>query len=105
MAENQLGNTRTFRRSITSADGTGIIEILNCANAFAEYDLLSASYYLGKSFYLEALSGAIYLPSYQEAPYPDIYPEMSAAEKIAAMLAIEKDYPFVGLSFHARKGT
>ncbi|EGK89282.1 hypothetical protein D0A34_23625 [Microcoleus vaginatus PCC 9802] len=105
MAENQLENTRTFRRSITSADGTGIIEILNCANAFAEYDPLSASYYLGKSFYLEALSGAIYLPSYQEAPYPDIYPEMSAAEKIAAMLAIEKGYPFVGLSFHARKGT
>jgi hypothetical protein len=37
MAENELNNTRTFRRSITAADGTGIIEILNCANAFAEY--------------------------------------------------------------------
>jgi len=104
MAENQLENTRTFRRNITSVNGTGIIEILNCANVFAEYDFLSASYYLGKSFYLEALSGAIYLPSYQEAPYPDIYPEMSAAEKIAAMLVVEKDYPFVGLRFHARKG-
>ncbi|MEG4066252.1 hypothetical protein QUA42_02670 [Microcoleus sp. Pol11C2] len=105
MSENQLENTRTFRRSITSADGTGIIEILNCGTAFAEYDPLAVSYYLGKSFYLEALSGAIYLPSYQEAPYPDIYPEMNAAEKIAAMLAIEKDYPFVGLRFHARKGS
>ncbi|NQE37531.1 hypothetical protein [Microcoleus asticus] len=105
MAENQLENTKTFRRSITATDGTGIIEILNCAEAFAEYDTLSTSYYLGKSFYLEALSGAIYLPSYQQAPYPEIFPEMNAAEKIAAMLAVEEDYPFVGLRFHAKKGS
>jgi hypothetical protein len=104
MAENQLENSRTFRRSITSADGTGIIEILNCANAFTEYDPLSTSYYLGKSFYLEALSGAIYLPSFQQAPYPQIFPEMNSAEKIAAMLAIEEEYPFLGLRFHAKKG-
>jgi len=62
-------------------------------------------YYLGKSFYLEALSGAIYLPSMQQAPYPEIFPEMNSAEKIAAMLAIEEDYPFLGLRFHAKKGT
>ncbi|MEG4032205.1 MULTISPECIES: hypothetical protein [unclassified Microcoleus] len=105
MAENQLENTRSFRRSITSADGTGVIEILNCASVFAEYDPLSISYYLGKSFYLEALSGAIYLPSYQQAPFPEIFPEMNSAEKIAAMLAVEEDYPFVGLRFHARKGS
>jgi hypothetical protein len=59
MGENQLENTRTFRRSITAADGTGIIEILNCADSFAEYADLASSYYLGKSFYLEALTGAI----------------------------------------------
>ncbi|MEG4121762.1 hypothetical protein QUA43_30360 [Microcoleus sp. N9_B4] len=105
MAENQLENTKTFRRSITAADGTGIIEILNCANSFAEYDALSNSYYLGRSFYLEAFSGAIYLPSLQQAPYPEIFPEMNSAEKIAAMLTIEEEYPFLGLRFHARKGT
>ena len=105
MAENQLENTRTFRRSITAADGTGIIEILNCADSFAEYEPLAASYYLGKNFYLEALSGAIYLPSYQQAPFADLYPEMSAAEKIAALLKIEENFPFVGLRFHAKKGT
>ncbi|MEG4944636.1 hypothetical protein [Microcoleus sp. F4-D5] len=105
MAENQLENTKTFRRSITSADGTGIIEILNCADSFAEYSALSNSYYLGKSFYLEAFSGAVYLPSYQQAPFPEIFPEMNAAEKIAAMLAIEEEYPFTGIRFHARKGT
>ena len=104
MGENQLENARTFRRTITAADGTGIIEILNCADSFAEYDL-SATYYLGKSFYLEALSGAIYLPSYQQAPFAELYPEMNAAEKIAALLKIEENYPFVGLRFHARKGS
>ncbi|WP_293158288.1 MULTISPECIES: hypothetical protein [unclassified Microcoleus] len=104
MAENKLENTRTFRRTVTSADGTGIIEILNCADAFAEYNSLVNSHHLGRSFYLEALSGAIDLPSFKRAPYPDIYPEMTAAEKIAAMLAIEEDYPFVGVRFHARKG-
>jgi len=104
MAENQLENTRTFRRSITAADGTGIIEILNCADSFAEYDPLATSYYLGKNFYLEALSGAIYLPSYQKAPFAELYPEMNAAERIAALLEIEENYPFVGIRFHARKG-
>jgi len=104
MAQNQIENTKTFRRSITSVDGTGIIEILNCADAFAEYADLSTSYYLGKSFYLEALSGAIYLPSLQKAPFPEIFPEMNSAEKIAAMLEIEEAYPFLGLRFHARKG-
>ena len=105
MAENQIENTRTFRRSITAADGTGIIEILNCGDCFAEYADLASSYHLGKSFYLEALSGAIYLPSYQQAPFAEIFPEMNAAEKIAALLEIEENYPFVGLRFHARKGT
>jgi len=105
MGQNQIENTRTFRRSITAADGTGIIEILNCADTFGEYADLASSYHLGKSFYLEALSGAIYLPSYQEAPYAKLYPEMDAAERIAALLEIENNYPFVGLRFHARKGT
>src|SRR6476661_2778504 len=105
MAENKLENTRTFRRTITAADGTGIIEIMNCAEYFAEYADLSATYHLGKNFYLEALSGAIYLPSYQQAPFAEFFPEMNSAEKIAALLRIEEDYPFVGLRFHARKGT
>jgi len=105
MAQNQIENARTFRRTITAADGTGIIEILNCADSFAEYADLANSYYLGKSFYLEALSGAIYLPSYQQAPFAELFPEMNAAEKIAALLKIEENYPFVGLQFHAKKGT
>jgi hypothetical protein len=105
MGENQLENARRFSRSITATDGTEIIEILNCSQAFAEYEDLSLTYYLGKSFYLEALSGAIHLPSYQQAPFPETYPEMNSAEKIAAMLVVEEGYPFVGLRFHARKGT
>jgi hypothetical protein len=104
MSNNSLEGTRTFRRAITSADGTGIIEILNCAEAFTVYSSLESTYFLERSFYLEALSGAVYLPSLQTAPFPDIYPEMTAAEKIAAMIKIEEDYPFLGLRFHARKG-
>ena len=105
MGQNQLENGRTFRRTITAADGTGIIEILNCADSFAEYADLANSYYLGRSFYLEALSGAIYLPSYQQAPFAELFPGMNAAERIAALLKIEEEYPFVGLRFHAKKGT
>src|SRR5919202_2874979 len=105
MGQNQIENARTFRRTITATDGTGIMEILNCADSFAEYADLASSYYLGRSYYREALSGAIYLPSYQQAPFAELYPEMNAAEKIAALLKIEEDYPFVGLRFHARKGS
>jgi hypothetical protein len=105
MGENQLENTRRFSRSITATDGTEIIEILDCSQVFAEYEDLSLTYYLGKNFYLEALSGAIHLPSFQKAPFPETYPEMNSAEKIAAMLVVEEAYPFVGLRFHARKGT
>jgi hypothetical protein len=105
MSENQLSGTRSFRRSITSSDGTNIIEILSCAEVFASYSTLEATYFIERSFYLEAFSGAIYLPSLAKAPFPELYPEMNSAEKIAAMLAIEEEYPFLGLRFHARKGT
>ena len=52
MAENQIENTRTFRKMITASDGTGIIQILSAADSFAEYAELSARYILGRSFYL-----------------------------------------------------
>jgi hypothetical protein len=104
MAENQLENTRTFRRTITAADGTGIIQILNVADSFAEYAELSAQYILGRQFFLEALTAAIHLPSLQEAPYAELFPEMNSAERMAALMEIEESYPFVGLRFHARKG-
>jgi hypothetical protein len=103
MAE-KLENTQTFRKTITAADGTGIIEILNVSEAFSEYANLANSYYIGKQFYLEALTAAIHLPSYQPAPYAALYPEMDAAEKIAVLQDIEENYPFVGVRFHARKG-
>jgi hypothetical protein len=105
MSNNILSGTRTFRRSITSSDGTNIIEILNCSEAFASYAALESTYFVEKSFYLEALSGAIYLPSLMQAPFPELYPEMNSAEKIAEMLKVEERYPFLGLRFHARKSS
>jgi hypothetical protein len=105
MAQNQIENTRTFRRTITAADGTGIIPLVSAADSFAEYSELSARYILGKSFFLEALTAAVHLPSMQQAPYAALLPEMNAAERMAVLLEIEEDYPFVGVRFHARKGT
>jgi len=105
MAENKLSGTRTFRRSITETDGTNIVEILRCSDVFAQYSSLEPTYFLGRSFYLEALSGAVHIPSKKAAPYANIYPEMNAAEKIAALMEVENKFPFVGLRFHARKGT
>jgi hypothetical protein len=52
MSQNQIENTRTFRRTITAADGTGIIQILSAADSFAEYAELSSRYILGKSFFI-----------------------------------------------------
>jgi hypothetical protein len=66
---------------------------------------LSSRYIIGKSFYLEALTGAIHLPSIRQAPFPKVFPEMNAAERIAAAIEIETEYPFIGLRFHARKGS
>ena len=105
MGQNQIENTRTFRRTITAADGTEIIPLVSAASAFAEYAELSNRYILGKSFFLEALTAAIHLPSMQQAPYAAFLPEMNAAERIAVLLEIEEEYPFVGVRFHAQKGT
>lgn len=105
MGQNQIENTRTFRKSITAADGTEIIQILSAADSFSEYAELSNRYLMGRSFFLEALTAAIHLPSYQPAPFPEYFPEMNSAERIAALLEIEESYPFVGVRFHARKGT
>ncbi len=104
MGENQIENTRTFRRTITAADGTEIIPLLSAADSFAEYAELSARYILGKSFFLEAITAAVHLPSYQQAPYAELLPEMNAAERMAALFEIEENYPFIGFRFHARKG-
>jgi len=104
MGQNQIENTRTFRRTITAADGTEIIPLLSVADSFAEYSELSARYVLGKSFYLEAITAAVHLPSMQKAPYAALFPEMNAAERMAVLLEIEEEYPFLGVSFHARKG-
>jgi len=103
MAQNQIENTWTFRRTITAAD-TGIIQILSAADSFAEYSELSAGYILGKNFFLEAITAAVHLPSMQQAPYAALFPEMNAAERMAVLLEIEEEYPFVGVRFHARKG-
>jgi len=105
MAQNQIENTRTFRRTITAADGTGIIPLLTVADSFAEYSDLSARYILGKSFFLEAITASVHLPSMQQAPYAALLPEMNAAERMAVLQEIEENYPYVGLRFHARKGT
>ena len=105
MGQNQIENTRTFRRTITAADGIEIIQILSAADSFGEYSDLTARYILGRSFFLEALTAAVHLPSYQQAPFAKLLPEMDAAEKIAALLEIEESYPFVGVRFHARKGS
>jgi len=40
----------------------------------------------------------------QQAPYAALFPEMNAAERMAVLLEIEEEYPFVGVRFHARKG-
>jgi hypothetical protein len=104
MAENQIENTRTFRRTITAADGTGIIQLLSVADSFAEYAELSAQYILGRQAFLEVLTAAIHLPSLEKAPYAELFPEMNSAERMAALMEIEESYPFVGLRFHARKG-
>lgn len=104
MPENQLGNTDTFSKRITAADGTEIIEVLRVADVYAEYASLSSTYHVGKNFYLEAFSGAVYLPSFEKAPFPEIFVEMNAAEKIAAMLKIEEEFPFIGLKFYCKKG-
>ena len=105
MGQNQIENTRTFRRTITAVDGTGIIQILSAADSFAEYAELSSRYVLGRSFYLEAITASVDLPSYQRAPYAELFPEMNSAERLAALFEIEEKYPFIGFRFHARKGS
>jgi hypothetical protein len=105
MAKNQLGNTDNFARVITAADGTGIIEVLRCEDFFRSYvEALENTYELGYNFYLEAFSGAAYLPSIAEAPFPEIFPEMNGAEKTAVLIKLEKDYPYIGVQFHCKKG-
>jgi hypothetical protein len=105
MEKNQIENTQTFRRTITAADGTEIIEILDCSASFLEYYDLASSHHIGKSFYLEAILASVHLPSLQQAPFAKLFPEMSADERIAALMEIEESYPFLGLRFHAKKGS
>lgn len=53
--------------------------------------------------FLESIRLDIYLPSFDKAPFPEIYPEMSAAEKNVALMETEKKAPKTGIAFYRRK--
>jgi hypothetical protein len=59
---------------------------------------------VGKSFYLEAITAAIHLPSLQQAPYAALTPEMDASQRMAVLTEIEENYPYLGFRLHAKKG-
>jgi len=104
MGQNQLENSDNFSSTITAANGTGIIEVLSCASYFEQYTDLSGTYHTGKTFFLEAFSGAAHLPSLAEAPFPELFPEMNSAERIAATIKIEEEFPYIGVKFYCKKG-
>jgi hypothetical protein len=55
------------------------------------------------STFLESLRLDIYLPSFNKAEFPAIYPEMSAAEKAVEMMKVEAKSPKCGLAFYRKR--
>ena len=55
------------------------------------------------STFLESLRLDIYLPSFDKAGFPEIFPEMSAAEKAVEMMKIEGKAPKTGIAFYRKK--
>lgn len=54
---------------------------------------------------LEAIRLDVYLPSFDKAAFPEIFPEMSAAEKNVELMKTENKYPKTGLAFYRRPNT
>ncbi len=55
------------------------------------------------STFLESLRLDIYLPSFNKAGFPEIFPEMSAAEKSVELMKIESKAPKTGLAFYRKR--
>ncbi|MEL7038660.1 MAG: hypothetical protein AAFO04_24055 [Cyanobacteria bacterium J06592_8] len=49
---------------------------------------------------IESIRLDVYLPSFTKAPFPEIYPEMSAAEKNVELMKTEQKAPKTGLAFY-----
>ena len=57
------------------------------------------------STFLESLRLDIYLPSFDKAAFPEIFPEMSAAEKNVELMKVEARSPKTGLAFYRKRVT
>ncbi|MEL7039714.1 MAG: hypothetical protein AAFO04_29530 [Cyanobacteria bacterium J06592_8] len=55
--------------------------------------------------FLESIRLDVYLPSFDKAPFPDIYPEDSAAEKNVKLMKVEAKAPKCGIAFYRKKSS
>ena len=55
--------------------------------------------------FLESIRLDVYLPSFDKAGFPEVFPEMSAAEKNQSLLNVEQAYPKTGIAFYRKKAS
>ncbi|WAK73679.1 hypothetical protein AP9108_34565 [Arthrospira sp. PCC 9108] len=53
--------------------------------------------------FLESLTASVWCPSFPRSPYPEFYPEDSAAERAAKLMKLESNHPKFGWQLLRRK--
>lgn len=98
-----LSFTGTCEARLDSNNSGNTIPLLSVPQILSSYQELRDEYYLAVDFRLESLRGEIsLLESFQQAPFPNFYPEDSAAKKLEKKFEIDQKYPSVGLEILKR---
>ena len=91
--------------TLDSGSGTAVQTIFDFATINTDIADLANSHILKVKNLLESLQCTFALPSFAVAAVPDIFPESTDAEKIAAQLAVWQKYQRTALDIHRAEGS
>lgn len=97
-------STGNFSWRITSADGNGIIAILDLTQVNAKYEVFKQSHLVEVQALLEDLKVTVNLPSLVPPPFPNINALMSDSDKQAEIMKIRDQGQKISLGLYIAKG-
>ncbi|AMW28561.1 hypothetical protein [Limnospira platensis] len=108
MAENRCSETDTFSFEINQSNASNYVnDPLTLGAVSSAVNSISANidprWLWRANVFLESLTASVWCPSFPRSPYPEFYPEDSAAERAAKLMKLESNHPKFGLQLLRRK--
>ncbi|MBS0015432.1 MAG: group 2 RNA polymerase sigma factor SigC [Arthrospira sp. SH-MAG29] len=110
MAENRLSETDTFLFEVNQSNASSyvsnpltLLAVSGVVNSISA--TIDPRWLWRANVFLESLTASVWCPSFPRSPYPEFYPEDSAAERAAKLMKLESNHPKFGLQLLRRKSS